>query len=68
MTDFASVLRQKAEDRSAVIGVVGMGYVGLPLAVEMAEAGFTVLGFDISKRVVDAVNGGTSHVQDARRH
>jgi UDP-N-acetyl-D-glucosamine dehydrogenase len=64
VTDFADVLRQKAEGRTAVIGVVGMGYVGLPLAVEMAEAGYSVIGFDVSRRVVDGVNKGSSHVQD----
>ena len=54
----------KAKDRSALIGIVGMGYVGLPLAAEMADAGYTVLGFDVSQRVVDLINAGTSHVQD----
>ncbi len=60
----AQQLIQKAKDRTAVVGIVGLGYVGLPLAMEMAEAGYTVLGFDISKRVVDKLNGGESHVQD----
>jgi len=54
----------KAEQRTALIGVVGMGYVGLPLAAEMAEAGFQVLGYDVSRRVVDNVNKGISHVLD----
>ncbi len=39
-------LRRKIESRSALMGVIGMGYVGLPLAVEAAKAGFTVIGFD----------------------
>ncbi len=59
-----AVLLQKAKDRTAHIGVVGLGYVGLPLVVEMAEAGYHVLGFDVSERVVSLVNAGTSHVQD----
>jgi len=54
----------KAEARTAVIGVVGLGYVGLPLVAEMAEAGYQVLGFDVTQRVVDTVNRGVSHVQD----
>ena len=54
----------KISDRSAVIGVVGLGYVGLPLAVEFARAGFKVIGFDVSQRVVDLLNSGKSHIQD----
>ncbi|MGA2384059.1 MAG: nucleotide sugar dehydrogenase [Gemmatimonadales bacterium] len=57
-------LIKKAQDRTALIGIVGLGYVGLPLAVEFAEAGYTVLGFDVTKRVVDGINAGRSHVQD----
>ena len=63
-TKYVDILRAKADNRSAVIGIVGLGYVGLPLAVEMAEAGYAVVGFDVSTRVVDRVNQGTSHVQD----
>ncbi|HKI96518.1 MAG TPA: nucleotide sugar dehydrogenase [Gemmatimonadales bacterium] len=54
----------KAADRSAVFGVVGLGYVGLPLAVELASAGYRVLGYDVQSRVVDGINKGISHVQD----
>jgi UDP-N-acetyl-D-glucosamine dehydrogenase len=60
----ADVLVAKAHDRSARIGIVGLGYVGLPLAMEFARVGFHVLGFDVSKHVVDGVNQGRSHVQD----
>jgi UDP-N-acetyl-D-glucosamine dehydrogenase len=60
----ADVLVAKAQDRSALIGIVGLGYVGLPLAMEFARAGFRVLGFDVSKRAVDGLNAGRSHVQD----
>jgi len=63
-SNYRELLRAKADNRSAVIGIVGLGYVGLPLAVEMAEAGYAVMGFDISKRVVDLLNAGTSHIQD----
>jgi len=63
-TNYEQQLCEKAERRTAVIGIVGLGYVGLPLAAEMAKAGYTVLGFDVSQRVVDLINAGTSHVQD----
>jgi UDP-N-acetyl-D-glucosamine dehydrogenase len=54
----------KANDRTAIVGVVGLGYVGLPLAVEFAAAGFPVLGFDVKASVADTVNAGRSHIQD----
>ena len=60
----AETLIAKAADRSAVFGVVGLGYVGLPLAVELASAGYRVLGFDINEKVVDTVKAGRSHVGD----
>ena len=58
------LLLQKAEDKSAVFGVMGLGYVGLPLAVELADAGYSVVGFDVSQEVVELVNSGESRVQD----
>ncbi len=60
----ADLLVAKAQDRSALIGIVGLGYVGLPLAMEFTRAGFRVLGFDVNAKVVDALNQGRSHVQD----
>ncbi|HET6577101.1 MAG TPA: nucleotide sugar dehydrogenase [Gemmatimonadales bacterium] len=54
----------KAERREALFGIVGLGYVGLPLAVELANAGYRVLGFDVQPRVVDGLNAGRSHVKD----
>jgi UDP-N-acetyl-D-glucosamine dehydrogenase len=60
----ADVLVGKVQNRSALIGIVGLGYVGLPLALEFARAGFTVLGFDVSKNVVDGLNQGRSHIAD----
>ncbi len=60
----AQNLLAKAENRTAVCGVVGLGYVGLPLAIELARAGYRVLGFDVNANVVDTVNGGFSHVGD----
>ncbi len=58
------LLLEKAQDKSAVFGVMGFGYVGLPLAVELADAGYSVVGFDVSQEVVELVNSGESHVQD----
>jgi UDP-N-acetyl-D-glucosamine dehydrogenase len=60
----ADILVAKAGDRTALIGIVGLGYVGLPLAMEFARVGFRVLGFDVSKAAVDGLNAGRSHVQD----
>jgi UDP-N-acetyl-D-glucosamine dehydrogenase len=57
-------LRQKIETRKARTGVVGLGYVGLPLAVELAHAGFSVTGIDIDQAKVDALNRGESYIQD----
>ncbi|HEU4698169.1 MAG TPA: nucleotide sugar dehydrogenase [Gemmatimonadales bacterium] len=60
----ADELIQKAERREALFGIVGLGYVGLPLAVELAKAGYHVLGYDVNQRVVDGLNAGTSHIKD----
>ncbi|HMA22092.1 MAG TPA: nucleotide sugar dehydrogenase [Gemmatimonadaceae bacterium] len=57
-------LLRKLEERTACIGVVGLGYVGLPLALEFAKAGFHVIGYDVSDRVVKGLMSGTSHIQD----
>ncbi len=64
MAEYASVLRQKLSDKTAVVCVVGLGYVGLPLAVASAEAGFSVLGIDVEKSKVDSVNKGVCYVED----
>jgi len=57
-------LTNKIKDKSARIGIVGLGYVGLPLAVSFSEAGFTVLGFDIQQQRVDRINEGKSYIAD----
>jgi UDP-N-acetyl-D-glucosamine dehydrogenase len=54
----------KINDKSAVIGVVGLGYVGLPLAVEKAKAGYQVIGFDVQQKRVDMVNDGINYIGD----
>jgi UDP-N-acetyl-D-glucosamine dehydrogenase len=57
-------LLAKIENRTACIGIVGLGYVGLPLAVEFAKAGFRVIGYDVSKRLTEQLMRGESHIQD----
>ncbi len=52
------------DDRSARVGVVGLGYVGLPLAVELAAAGFEVIGFDIDEEKVRSIEAGSSYIGD----
>ena len=56
-------LRQRIESREAGIGVVGLGYVGLPLAMAFAEAGFHVTGLEVDTKKVDAVNAGRSYIK-----
>jgi UDP-N-acetyl-D-glucosamine dehydrogenase len=60
----AKELIAKAERRQVLFGIVGLGYVGLPLAVELARAGYRVLGFDVNPDVVEGLNEGRSHVKD----
>jgi UDP-N-acetyl-D-glucosamine dehydrogenase len=64
MTESRIRIEARIEDRTAVLGVVGLGYVGLPLAVEMARSGYRVLGFDITDSVVQGIARGESHIQD----
>ncbi len=60
----AQSLVKKITSREARVGIVGLGYVGLPLAVEYAKAGFPVTGIDLSKDKIDRVNAGQSYVGD----
>jgi UDP-N-acetyl-D-glucosamine dehydrogenase len=64
VTTPADALLAKARDRSAVFGIVGLGYVGLPLAIELTRAGYRVLGLDVNQAVVDLLAAGGSHIQD----
>lgn len=57
-------LRQKIENKTAVVAVVGLGYVGLPLAVAFAKAGFRVMGVDIKAERVASINSGVSYIGD----
>jgi UDP-N-acetyl-D-glucosamine dehydrogenase len=60
----ASALFDKIQSRRARTGVIGLGYVGLPLAVEFARAGFTTTGIDLDHRKVDEINAGHSYIPD----
>ena len=64
MSNKADELIAKAQRRDVVFGIVGLGYVGLPLAVELAQTGYRVLGYDVNPRVVEGLNAGRSHVKD----
>ena len=57
-------LKRRIKDGDAVLSVIGLGYVGLPLAVEMAKVGFRVHGIDVNPRKVSMVNKGKSYIQD----
>ena len=57
-------LLRRIESREARVGIVGLGYVGLPLAVEFAEAGFTVVGVDVTEEKVAMLNNGESYIGD----
>ena len=57
-------LLRKIKNKEIVVGVVGLGYVGLPLAVEKAKAGFKTIGFDVQPQKVDMVNAGHNYIGD----
>jgi UDP-N-acetyl-D-glucosamine dehydrogenase len=60
------MLREKLKTRQANIGVIGLGYVGLPLAVEFAREGFNVVGIDHDSKKVNAINSGKSYITDIK--
>jgi len=57
-------LREKISSRTAKVGIIGLGYVGLPLAVEFAGAGFSVVGIDVDSRKTDRISAGESYILD----
>ena len=63
MSHFKEIL-EKIEKKQAVVGIVGLGYVGLPLAVEIAQAGYKTIGFDVQPQKVDMVNKGVNYIGD----
>jgi UDP-N-acetyl-D-glucosamine dehydrogenase len=62
LEEHARVLLTKIQRREAIVGVVGLGYVGLPLALTFCEAGFGVLGFDVDTKKIDAIERGESYI------
>jgi UDP-N-acetyl-D-glucosamine dehydrogenase len=59
-------LKDTIRNRTARVGIIGLGYVGLPLAVEFAKKGFDVTGFDVDRSKVDEINGGRSYILDVK--
>ena len=57
-------IKEKLLNKTATLGVVGLGYVGLPLAVEKAKVGYHVIGFDVQREKVDMVNAGQNYIGD----
>src|ERR1700758_4914091 len=66
ITETTTLLQGKIRSRRARVGIVGLGYVGLPLAVEFAKVGFSVTGIDLIDSKVARINAGDSYVQDVR--
>lgn len=62
------MLKERIETKKALIGVIGLGYVGLPLACAFAKKGFRVIGIDRKKERVDSINRGESYIQDTPSH
>ena len=58
------MIQKKIENQTAYAGVIGLGYVGLPLAVTMAKAGFSVTGIDVDRRKIEYIQDGISVVSD----
>ncbi len=54
---------QKIKDKKAHIGIIGLGYVGLPLAIEFCKAGFSVTGLDIDQEKIDLLSQGKSYIK-----
>ncbi|MFM1652911.1 nucleotide sugar dehydrogenase [Brevibacillus sp. B_LB10_24] len=63
-TNHYHALQEKLQNKTGKIGVIGLGYVGLPLAMEMVKGGFTLYGIDLDQRKVESLLGGKSYIQD----
>ena len=57
-------INNKIHNRTAKIGVIGLGYVGLPLSIEFIQAGFKVVGIDIDKNKINLINSGKNYIKD----
>lgn len=58
------LLLRKIESKTAIVGIIGLGYVGLPLAVDTARKGYAVVGFDIQSKKVEMINSGQNYIND----
>ena len=56
-------LTAKIKNKSAVVGIIGLGYVGLPLGLEFASKGFKVIGFDIDERKIPVLKSGKTYIK-----
>lgn len=64
LSTIAAQLTERIANKTARVGIIGLGYVGLPLAVEFAKAGFSVTGIDVIASKVERLNAGDSYLQD----
>lgn len=64
MESVRTTLRERIDSRSCVVGIIGMGYVGLPLSVEVARSGHRAVGVDVNERIVETLNTGVSHIPE----
>src|SRR5262245_17268989 len=62
-TSRSEQLRARIEDRTVLVGIIGLGYVGLPLALTFTERQFRVLGFDVDQKKVDALHAGDPYIR-----
>jgi UDP-N-acetyl-D-glucosamine dehydrogenase len=62
--DYFDLLWDKIDNKSAIIGIMGLGYVGLPNAISKANKGFKVIGFDVNQEKVKKINNGESYISD----
>ena len=67
-TSYQDQLLEKLRSRQGLIGIVGLGYVGLPLSISFSEVGYKVIGFDIDRVKVDAINKGQSYIKHIDSH